>query len=438
MYSLEYLKLKSHIHAKNLKNGELLLLDTKTGIWLKTSFSFKKLYNIIKEGTTMNEVKKVITTLYPGRENEAEICLDSLRINGFLEGFESTILQPLNEIRPIRIICDFSANKKLLREFLLKNFENIPIELVYEYNNHINKDKIKVDYPNVYPSNIELVFRVDWNMLRKETIDEFDNNISNISTIQINFNDFESDQDKINEKRRLIEFIIKEKKVELRYAIAAFYKKRKKEKDLTLPLILMPHVSYYFTGEEIFHFHNGKDRYKYFIFWVKTMNKFYQLFSMGAKALVKFSSGNLLPMIVFSRILKDSCGAGITNFYIDKNGNIYPCKYLDKFPMGNINSSSLIFFNKYSYTRYPTCNECPLLRVCSRLCLALHQEGFSKICKFYKGFLIAYISAIPIKAIKELSRIEGKSNDSEFKSFSKAKEEVKRFNRRCLCPIGTF
>lgn len=436
MSTFEYLKIKNHIYEKNLKNGEFLILDTETGIWLKTSFSFKGLYNILKKGTTLNEAKEAITALYPGREKEAEICLESLKINGFLEGFEYSMLQPLNEIGLIHIICDYHVNTQLLIEFLLRNFENKTMEIVFEFNNQKNGNKINVDFPDAYPSAIDLAIRVDWNNIRKEIVDEFNN--SNVSTIQINLNDFEDDQNKINEKCKYIEEIKKVKKVELRYAIADFHKKRRKDKELMLPLVFMPGIHYYFTCEEIFHFQGGKERYKYFIFWVGTMNKFYQLFSTGAKSLIKFSSGNLLPMIVFSRITGDSCGAGITNFYVDKNGNIYPCKYLNKFPIGNINSPSVISFNKDFYIRYIACINCPLLRVCRRLCLALHYDGFSKICKFYKNLLLSYISAIPIKAVKDLSRFQEESKEQLFKSTPGAEEEVKRFRRRCLCPIGTF
>lgn len=430
----EYLRLKNHIVTKNLKNGEFLLLDTETGIWVKTSLSFKRLYEIIKKGTSLELVKEVMANLYPRRENEVEICLESLKTNGFLEGFETNLLTPLNKTEPIRIICDSLVNKKFLIEFLSKIFGNIPIELILEFNFYKGK-KINIDFSQLYLPNIELIVRIDWDMVCREFLQELNN--YNILTLQINFKDL-GEHDKINEKKELIEEFAKEKKVELRYEIAVFAKKMKKAEDLFLPFILMPHASYYFIGEEIFNLKEGKDRYKYFVAWIGIMSKFYQLFSLGAKSLTKFSSGNFLPMIVFSRILKDSCGAGTINFYIDMNGNIYPCKYLKDFLIGNINELFFSPFNTDNYKKYSICERCELLRVCSRLCLGLHREEFSKICKFYKELLIKYITAVPINPIKRFLQNADESKISEFKTSSIAKEERNKFTRRCICPIGTF
>ena len=124
---------------------------------------------------------------------------------------------------------------------------------------------------------------------------------------------------------------------------------------------------------------------------------------------------------------------------ISEDGHIYPCRYLRNAPIGTIDKPVDLHFIEYSVTKhFHMCENCNFLKVCGRLCIALHQKGFSKICNFYKKYLIDYISAIPIKAIKELHYAQEKYKEEKPRTSSLVEEEIKRFTRRILCPIGIF
>jgi radical SAM protein with 4Fe4S-binding SPASM domain len=435
MESPEYLKLKSSIYAKDLKNGEFLLLDTETGIWIKTSFSFKYFYKLLKKGLTKNELEEKVRYFYSGREDEVNICLDSLRSNGFLEGFQTNLLIPLDKIKPIYILCDFLGDKNLLIDFLKMSFKNIPIELILNLEiQNVNIKNLNLSIQN--GDQIKPILRIGWDIVKSEIIDGLSN--AGINNIQINFKGFGKDENDESKKIELIEKIIKEgRKVELRYAIANFLRKER-QRDFISPLLTIPYSHYYFTAEEIFEFTKERDRYKYFVYWVNTMTKFYVSFSSGSKLLIKFYSGNFLPMVVFSRILRDGCGAGNTNFYISPNGYVYPCKYLKDTPLGTIDKPIALPSIEYSKKYFHLCEKCYFQKICCGLCKSLQSKGFSKICNFYKKYLIDYISAIPLKAVKELYYSQEKHEEEKSNASPLTEEAINRFKRRVLCPIGIF
>lgn len=395
-----YLKFKKHIYVKELKHGEFLLLDTRTGIWIKTSISFKELYKIIKKGAQKKDIENISTKFYSGKEKEMEEVLESLRSNGFLEGYEPQFESvSLDKIKKATFLCPISTiNKNKLFKFLERNFNDFHLKIILESYNAKSLELNSISAKELWQffngyKNWDLVIRTDWSSITEKLKD------SMISNIQVNFNSFEKSDVKIHKKIKILEELKKEKNIELRYFITCFRKKNKK--DNLSPLVIIPYTTYYFTVEDIFSIPE-KNRYRHFVLFFKEVGEFLKSYKMGGNQLIKFFVENAPTLPIFLPISRESCGAGITNFYIAEDEQIYPCKYLKKLSLGNIGAftfSSLDRFKEFSEKN--NCRECYYLKLCGGICKSLQNDWFEKICKFYKKILIYYISNISLKILKK-------------------------------------
>ncbi len=237
----KYLRLKKHIYVKELKHGELFLLDITTGVWIKTSISFRELYKVLKKGVTVEELENVCIKCFPGREGEAKAVIDSLKVNGFFEGYHIKFeLVSVDKMKKVTFLCPISINKNKLLKFLERNFKDFQVEIILEGS---SGDSITNLNPVITKAlckssngeeNLKVIIRTDWNQINEKLKD------LDIHNIQVNFSFFEKDSNKINEKIKILEELKKEKNLELRYSIATFRKKIKRMFYLLLLLFPIP------------------------------------------------------------------------------------------------------------------------------------------------------------------------------------------------------
>ncbi len=355
-----HLQLNENVFYKGLSNGEMVLWNGENGVWIKTSVSFKQLMKKLQKGVDEEEL---LSSIPERRKEEVEKMIMALKNNGFLRGF--TVQQKLNELKRLgyrRFLVEHPVFfKKAFYDFLYENFKD------YEITIHCEADasnEIKeMDFLEKFKGSLnvkEIGLKVKWNkIISKELIDvllRLKESLGAKVLLIIDFFDFEENEAGLKRKIEFLEDVSKKGvEIEMNYHITETARKNKRRPAIFIsPPFVVPCDRYYFSCEEIF------DKEKKDVFlrsFLKAIESFFRGLLIGEVTKREVYPENFLGMTVLSLFRKESCGAGKILFFVNSGGEIYPCKYLTKFSLGNVFEGSKIADNDLD-VRSLKCKDC--------------------------------------------------------------------------------